>query len=537
MIESMKKFDFNKRAQNLNHLEENIFDVLIIGGGINGAGIARDATSRGMKVALIEANDFASGTSSRSSKLIHGGIRYLENLEFKLVFEALSERSLLFEIAPHLVHQLKFMIPLFKSSRVGMFKMGIGMWLYDILSLFQTPEIHEKLNKQQTQYLQPEIKNKDLLGSFIYCDAYMDDDLLVFETLRSANDQDAIIANYVEAKKYTFENQIHTIQAIDSLTQKSLTIRAHQMVSCVGPWTDSFGQIMDANWKQMLRPTKGIHLILSRSKMDLHQAIVMGAETGKRIIFAIPRGDFVIIGTTDTDYNESPDNVHSDKTDVEYLLQIVNSYFPTCKIAKEDIISSYAGVRPLVKDDAESTGKTSREHVIKKGKNEILYVAGGKYTTYRKIAEEAVDKLVGSLSFEKRVSFGKSNTKIPINPLVTQESYKNYLDRKKGKNDYILAEKFGVEADDIIKKYPDLSTVQKMVAFHIENTMCLSIADYYLRRSHLVLTHRDHGISLFDEIADVFKKQLLVDEKFIIKEYEKIQNHIKLEMSWKKNFM
>jgi glycerol-3-phosphate dehydrogenase len=530
----MKKFNHEQRQHNLNKLEHEIFDVLIVGGGINGAGVARDAASRGMRVAVIEANDFASGTSSRSSKLIHGGIRYLENLEFKLVFEALNERSILFEMAPHLVHPLKFMIPLFKSSRVGMFKMGLGMWLYDILSLFQTPEIHDNLDAKKTLALQGEVRIDDLVGSFLYYDAYMDDDRLVHETFRSANENGATIVNYVKATDYSFQNNIHTVSAFDTKSKKTLQIKAHHMISCVGPWTDFFGKITDDDWKQMLRPTKGIHLILPRTKLNLHQAVVMGAETGNRIIFGIPRGEFVIVGTTDTDFNEDPGKVHTTASDVEYLLKIINSYFPNNKIAKEDIISSYSGVRPLVKDDAESTGKTSREHVIKKGKNGILYVAGGKYTTYRKMAEETVDKLVKTLSIEQQVTFAKSDTKTPLNPKVTAQNYKYYLSIQEDKDDFTLAEYFGPEAEDIKQLYADYNLFQKMAAFHIDNTMCISIADFYLRRSYLMLNHRDHGLSKFDEIAQVFKDKLKVDEKFLSDEYNKILEHINFEMSWQK---
>ncbi|MCB0368657.1 MAG: glycerol-3-phosphate dehydrogenase/oxidase [Bdellovibrionales bacterium] len=528
----MKKFSSIERSQNLNKFKNEIFDLVIVGGGINGAGIARDASSRGMKVALIEANDFASGTSSRSSKLIHGGIRYLENLEFKLVFEALNERSILFEIAPHLVHPLKFMIPLFKASRVGMFKMGLGMWLYDILSLFQTPELHERLTATQTLSLQEQVKSKDLLGSFVYYDAYMDDDRLVHETLRSANENKAIIANYVSAKEYSYEESIHKIKAIDTLTGQSFEIKSHQMISCVGPWTDFFAKITDDKWENLLRPTKGIHLILKRQRFNLHQAVVMGAETGNRIIFGIPRGEFVIIGTTDTDYPMNPSTVHTELADVEYLLKIVNSYFPNEKIEKADIVASYSGVRPLVHDKAQSTGKTSREHTIKSGKNGIIYVAGGKYTTYRKIAEEAVDRLLEDLSIEQRVLFSKSNTHSPLNPLVTSESYRNYLSVQVSKEDFKLAELLGPEAEVLKHEYPDYTNLQKIVAFHIDNTMCISIADFYLRRSHLMLTLKDHGLSQFDEIAMVFRDKLDANEEFIQSEKEKIQKHINSEMGW-----
>lgn len=529
----MKKFNHKQRQKNIEALTENEFDVLIVGGGINGAGIAREAAFRGMKVALIEANDFASGTSSRSSKLIHGGIRYLENLEFKLVFEALNERSYLFEMAPHLVHPLQFMIPLFKSSRVGMFKMGLGMWLYDVLALFQTPEIHDRLNSRQTTDLQPEVQSKDLLGSYLYYDAYMDDDRLVLETLRSAHEKGAIIANYIKANSYEYKHNWHCFDVEDIIARKKFSIKAKHVFSCVGPWTDLFGPLLDNQWKKMLRPTKGIHLIIPRAKLNLHQAVVMGAEAGNRIIFGIPRGEFTIIGTTDTDFKENPADVRSLKEDVDYLLKIVKSYFPQTYIGYDDIISSYSGVRPLVKDDAESTGKTSREHAIKFGKNGVLFVTGGKYTTYRKIAEEAVDKLLQTLPLEERISFKKVNTKVPLNSKVTKENYGYYMSKQENKDDFLLAEMFGPEAEDIKKSYYKYSFYQKLAAFHIDNTMCLSVADLYLRRSNLMLTHRDHGLSKFNEIAEVFKEKLHVTDLFLTEELDKIKAHIQHEMGWK----
>ncbi|NUM57685.1 MAG: glycerol-3-phosphate dehydrogenase/oxidase [Bdellovibrionaceae bacterium] len=528
----MKKFNHQLRAQNIIEIEQETFDVLIVGGGINGAGIARDAAMRGMKVALIEQNDFASGTSSRSSKLIHGGIRYLENLEFKLVFEALSERSLLFEIAPHLVHPLKFMIPLFKSSRVGMFKMGLGMWLYDLLALFQAPEIHDRLSRKQTILSQPEVRNVDLVGSFTYFDAYMDDDRLVHETLRSASESGAKIVNYIKAIEYSFNGQIHSIRAQDFFSGSIVNIKAKQVVSCVGPWTDLFAPLIDKEWKKVLRPTKGIHLIVDRKKFNLHQAVVMGAETGNRIIFGIPRGDFVIIGTTDTDYQEDPFLVRTDKEDVQYLLKIVNSYFPQVNLTQADLISSYSGVRPLVKDEASSTGKTSREHVIIKGKNDVFFVVGGKYTTYRKIAEEVVDKLIKELSIEEKVLFGKTKSKTPINPLVTAESYYYYLNIQETREDYWLAQQFGPEVENIKNSYPNYSVIQKIAAFHIDYSMCISIFDFYLRRSFLMLTLKDHGLSQFQQISKVFKDKLNYSDSEIDKDLEQIKNHIQREMHW-----
>ncbi|MCB0371328.1 MAG: FAD-dependent oxidoreductase, partial [Bdellovibrionales bacterium] len=236
------------------------------GGGITGAGVARDAASRGLKVILIEANDFASGTSSRSSKLIHGGIRYLENLEFHLVFEALSERKLLFELAPHLVHPLRFLLPLYKGQRVGMFKMGLGMWLYDCLSLFEAPQMHEHLNKFETQERIPGINNNQLSGSYEYSDAYMDDDRLVHETLRSAHQFGAHCLSYVKATGVEFKNQqkeIQFIECVDKETNHSFKIKAKHFVSTVGPWTDELAKIIVPHWNNIMRLSKGVHLTLS----------------------------------------------------------------------------------------------------------------------------------------------------------------------------------------------------------------------------------------------------------------------------------
>ena len=214
-------------------MSNQTFDLLIIGGGINGAGVARDAALRGLSVALVEASDFASGTSSRSSKLIHGGIRYLENFEFKLVFEALSERKRLFAIAPHLVHPLRFMIPLYRGGRVGMFKMGLGMWLYDALSLFRAPQMHERLSAKESLQRMPSLQSKDLLGAYVYSDAYMDDDRLVYETLRSAADSGAIAANYVKAlgTQLGSDQKISGVLCRDEKTQRDFVIKAQQTQS------------------------------------------------------------------------------------------------------------------------------------------------------------------------------------------------------------------------------------------------------------------------------------------------------------------
>lgn len=523
----------DQRHQNMTRMDRETFDVLVIGGGITGAGVARDASSRNMKVALVEGSDYASGTSSRSSKLIHGGIRYLENMEFKLVFEALSERKTLFEIAPHLVHPMRFMIPIFKESRVSFFKMGLGMWLYDVLSLFQAPEIHKKLPPKETLEAQCELKSKNLVGSYIYYDAYMDDDRLTIETVRSAAQFGAAVGNYLKVQGVTKGKDHYIVDVLDLLDQTQIQIRAKQIVSCTGPWTDIFGSQIERNWKKRLRPTKGIHLIFSRKKLPLHQAVVMGAEKSSRIIFGIPRGEYVIMGTTDTDFQGEPETVHSDKSDVDYLLQVLKFYFPNSNVTVNDILSSYSGVRPLVKDESDTPGRTSREHLIFKDSTGIMHVTGGKYTTYRKMAEDAVGMLLKDLSYEKRFEFKNSRTLEPINDLVTEAGYREFISQDRPAEEKKLAERYGPEALNILRPQGNYNLLQREVAFHIENTMCLNIPDFYIRRSNLFLYYRDHGLSKFEEISRVFKDKLGYNDKQISVDLEILHATIKKEMNWK----
>lgn len=523
----------DQRNQNITRMNRETFDVLVIGGGITGAGVARDASSRNMKVAMVEASDFASGTSSRSSKLIHGGIRYLENLEFKLVFEALSERKTLFEIAPHLVHPMRFMIPIFKESRVSFFTMGLGMWLYDLLSLFQAPEIHKKLVAKETLSTQKELKPTNLVGSYIYYDAYMDDDRLTIETVRSASQFGAVVGNYLKVQNITRSKDYYLVDVVDVFDQTQIQIKTRQIVGCTGPWTDIFGSHIEKKWKKRLRPTKGIHLIFPRKKLPLHQAVVMGAEKSSRIIFGIPRGDYVIVGTTDTDFSADPTTVHSEKADVDYLLQVLKTYFPNSKLDINDILSSYSGVRPLVKDESDNPNSTSREHLIFKDSLGIVHVTGGKYTTYRKMAEDTVRQLLKDLPYEKRVEFSHSKTREPINDLVCEAGYREFISQDRPQGEKKLAERYGPEALSIIRRPGSYSLLQKEVAFHIENTLCLNIPDFYIRRSNLFLYHRDHGLSKFEEISKVFKDKLGYTEKEIGVDLESLHSTIKKEMGWK----
>lgn len=542
----MKTFSFYDRQAALAAFKSEDFDLLIIGGGITGAGAARDAAMRGMKVALVEARDFASGTSSRSSKLIHGGIRYLENMEFKLVFEALNERTKLFEMTPHLVHPLRFMIPLYEDSRVGMFKMGLGMWLYDALALFQAPEMHERLNARESLERMSALKSQGLKGSYVYSDAYMDDDRLVHETLRSAHEHGARCANYIKAEKVKRDEtgKIVAVVCRDQLSGQEHTIKAQHIISSVGPWTDELGSHIYEKWKNVLRPTKGIHLTFPKGRLPLTSAVVMGAEKGSRIVFGIPRHEMIIIGTTDTDYKGSPEDVVATEEDVRYLLKVIDEYFPGAQITKDDIIASYAGVRPLVADGSASEGKTSREHVIWSESDGITFVAGGKYTTYRLMASQVVDECLKYFSTERQIQFKSANTATPLNEWTGPEAYQEALmtfehwpsEHCSWEEKKLLAERYGLEAQSLMEKYWSTHSYWEIEAEEaIENTMCISLVDFYARRVPLVLAEADHGLGHLDKVAGIFADRLHWSESETQQQISQLKSYLAHEFAWKKN--
>lgn len=542
----MKEFSSTTRKENLKKLKTEVFDFVVIGGGITGAGVARDAASRGLKVALIEGDDFASGTSSRSSKLIHGGIRYLENYDFALVFEALSERQKLFEIAPHLVHPLRFVLPVYEGGRVGMFLMGIGMWLYDALALFDVPALHERLGKKASLNRVPSLNEKGLLGAYVYSDAYMDDDRMVIETLRSANVFGATQVNFVTAIGAKFlDDRVTAVTCKDILSGEEFTIKGRHFISSVGPWTDRLANTLFSSWKKILRPSKGIHLTFQRDKLPLGDAVVMSTRSDKRIIFGIPRHEMVIVGTTDTDFDGDPKDVRVEPEDVKYLLGIVNGYFPGANISAGDIVGSYAGVRPLVADDASTESQTSREHIIIEDPRNVTFVAGGKYTTYRHMAKQTVDTALKTFPAGERARYQHSLTDQPLNELASQGNLwraQRYFERWSklsglpASECQMLAFRHGLEAEEIIltKNVGTKKTIWVLEALHaIKNTMCLNILDFYTRRSPLMLAEKDHGLSFIESIATIFARELNWTDAEKSNQIQKVKDYIKSEYAWK----
>ncbi len=362
-------------------------DVLVVGGGIIGAGVARDAAMRGLRTSVIEQHDFASGTSSRSSRLLHGGIRYLAQLRIGLVREASKEKTVVHRIAPHLSDPLAFVFPTHRTGGWYRWKLSIGVKLYDLLCGRRNLGRSSSLNRRKTLDLLPGLSTAGLTGSVRYFDGLTNDARLVLDTLRSAEANGASIRNYVRFVGATPAGDHWLCELLDEKTGVTQEVRTRSIVNATGPWSDKL------KWSETsLRLTKGVHLVIDRERLPLPDAVVMAEKD--RILFAIPWGERVILGTTDTDYDGPIDSPTCDLEDVQYVLQVVNESFPNANLTETDVISTWAGLRPLVADKNGNPSDISRRHEITMSHPGWWDVTGGKLTTYRLMAEETVSSIV-----------------------------------------------------------------------------------------------------------------------------------------------
>lgn len=490
------------RQRHLSLLKQVTFDVLIIGGGITGAGIALDAASRGLKAALIEKNDFAFGTSSRSTKLIHGGLRYLKQLEFGLVKEVGSERAVVHRLAPHLVVPEKMLLPLKEGRGVGTLLTSFGLKLYDWLAGVSETDQRKMLTRQQTLQYEPLLKPEDIKGGALYTEYRTDDARLTLEILKTASVQGACVVNYMRADNFFYEEGVVCgVNATDVLTEQQLTIRANTVVNAAGPWVDELRKLDNSKNNKQLRLTKGIHIVVERKKFPVRQAIYFDVRDG-RMIFAIPRSRTTYIGTTDTDYNEPIDNVKATIADAKYLIEAVNDSFREVNLQLADIESSWAGLRPLIHEEGKSPSELSRKDEIFQSPSGLISIAGGKLTGYRKMAERVVDMVIRQ-SFRNRelkpcqtdrislcqnafahaddVVAYKEEILSKLKPLGLQQ-FADYLVENYGKQtDFILT---GLEksagADN------SLSLAVSELHFTLEHEMVEKPLDFFVRRTGML---------------------------------------------------
>jgi glycerol-3-phosphate dehydrogenase len=379
------------------------FDLLVVGGGIAGAGIAQNAASRGLSVVLIDKNDFASGTSSRTTKLIHGGLRYLEQMRLKLTSKLCRERALLQKLAPHMVRDTSFILPLTKRHRLFNLKANLGLTLYDMVSWSAGISHHMKhLSAQDVFRAAPSLSAPDIQGGLAFHDCVTDDARLVLAVIKSACHEGGIALNYVEAKGFIeSDNQILGAVCRDRVGGRELSIRAKSVVNATGVWCDRVGQLAEHDqWAKRITASKGIHIIVPASAFETNSGLFLPTDDN-RYVFVVPWQRAVMIGTTETFYNGDPDNPLPALDEIDYLLSVVNSYSAHHRLNRSDINGTFAGLRPLVRFESGSegadTGLMSREHLTFESSGGMINVAGGKLTSYRLMAEEAVDMVLSRL--------------------------------------------------------------------------------------------------------------------------------------------
>lgn len=515
------EFSARTRQGIILELGRERFDILVVGGGITGAGIARDAAMRGYKVALVDKGDYASGTSSKSSKLVHGGVRYLELYEFGLVFEASRERRTLLQIAPHLVQALPFLFPVYKDARWKPWMIDVGMWLYDALATFRNVKRHRMYSSKEIKQLMPGIDTGNISGGAYYYDAQVDDARLTLETIRAAFSHGACVTNYVQVDELLKENgKVVGVRAHDAGSGQALDIHARVVVNATGPWTDTLLQLDDPGAARRLRPTKGVHIFVPRAKIGGTNAVAFPAHSDGRLMFVIPWGDFSIIGTTDTDYEGDYDKVYADEADVDYCLAAANHAFPDSPIEKSDVISAYAGLRPLVLQLGKSATKTSREHEIWTAESGLTTIAGGKLTTYRSMAQELVDIVAKRLRDEfdvqpQRQCETAQTPLIEANGLLLRDGQLPPLSGASGLAEDVvthLIHSHGPEYSRILeiakretalteRVVDGLPYIWAEIPYAIEQEMAVTPSDILSRRMHILNEARDHGIAAAPQVA------------------------------------
>ena len=372
------------------------FDALIIGGGITGAGIARDLALRGAVVALVEQDDFASGTSSRSTKLIHGGLRYLERFDLRLVFESCRERHTLQRIAPHLVRPLPLLIPLYRGAHPSRSMVHAGMLLYDLLAMGRNTRPHRMLSADEARRRQPLLDPKGLTGAALYWDCRMDDARLCLENVIAAREAGALTVNYARVTGLLLRaGRIAGAAVEDCETGQTLEVAAQVVVNAAGPWLDRVGAL-SGDWTPRLRPTRGSHLLVPRLSGG-DEALYLSADRDDRMFFVIPWGELSLIGTTDLDDSGPPEEAVISSEETSYLLEEAARYLPDTHLTGSDVVSSYSGIRPLLAGGPAQASAVSREHALFETADGLIAIGGGKYTTYRAMAAAAADRVMKRL--------------------------------------------------------------------------------------------------------------------------------------------
>lgn len=547
-----RPFSAAARWENVDRLARDKFDLLIIGGGITGAAVARDAALRGIHTALIERDDFGSGTSSRSSRLIHGGIRYLEYYQFKLVFEACSERCVMRQIAPRLVRPLPFLYPLYLGQKPAPWKLRMGLMLYDALGLFRNVQRHRWLRPPEVREREPMIAGRGLLGAARFYDAQTDDARLTLATVKSAHRHGAVVVNHAPAVDL-LKAQGRIVGALvrDEIGGREIETHARVVVNAAGVWGDQLRRMDSAYEGPMIRPTKGAHLVIPRERLRSRHAVVFDSPRDGRHVFLIPWGDFALIGTTDTDYVHGDlSNPAADLEDVAYLLEAVQHAFPGAQLDEQDVISTFAGLRPLIFAPG-GTYALSREHAIMESPSDLITVAGGKLTTHRLMGEQLTDLAQARLAEDFGADFSAGSarseccTKAPLDGAQIEYTPMRHVAGLDYHTDEHLSEVYGGEAAWIqayVEENPALGKpivtglpyLMAEVLYAVQHEMALTLCDVLIRRTHVLHETRDGGLDKARAVVEVMAPRLGWDEAERERQMADYAKQVNLAQQWRR---
>ena len=541
------------RNEFIKSAKSDIFDLLIIGGGITGAGIALDAASRGLKVILIEKQDFSEGTSSRSTKLVHGGLRYLQNYEFKLVREVGREREIVFNNAPHIVRPQKMMLPIIKNGSINKFMGFLGLTIYDFLAGVKKSERKKILSKTKTLNRE-KLLNPDILkSSILYYEYKTNDSRLTIEVLKKAFEYDANLLNYVKAEDFIYNNgKVTGVNAVDLISSNSFEIKAKYIVNATGPWVDGLRKKDKSLNEHQIKLTKGIHLTISHDRFNLSNAVYFDNTDG-RMIFVIPRDESVYIGTTDTFYNDNLENPKVKLDDVNYLLDAVNKMFPSIKLKINDIESSWAGLRPLIHKKGKKPSELSRKDEIFTSESGLISIAGGKLTGYRLMAKKVVDNIFADKAVKEKSDFIKCKTlnlklaggefnfdshSFKLIELAEEKFYDAQQLKISLADSNKLFYRYGTNYSKIIEKAYELRAsnnkdnlwLKAEIWYCINNEMINNLSDFFIRRTGMIFFDYNKIKSLINVSADYMQTELNWSDEFknkSISDFEKIYNQVK----------
>ena len=521
------------------------FQVLVVGGGVVGAGAALDAATRGLSVGLVEARDFGSGTSSRSSKLIHGGLRYLEQFDFGLVREALTERALLLQrIAPHLIKPVSFLFPF---AHVGWERayVGAGVSIYDLLGVARGQvrglPMHRQLTRSSALRLAPALRKSALTGALLYWDAQVDDARYVIDLLRTAAAYGAQVASRTQVTGFLREGERVTgVRAVDLESGAELLIRAQQVVNATGVWTDEIQAMVGGRGSINVRASKGIHLVVPRDRIQSHTGIIL--RTSLSVLFVIPWGRHWIIGTTDTDWALSKAHPAASKADIDYVLSQINRVLAV-PLTHDDVEGVYAGLRPLLAGESDSTSKLSREHTVAHPVPGLVMIAGGKYTTYRLMARDAIDAVAHGLDGKVAPSCTDQVPLAGADGFQAMWNARAALARSSGLHvariEHLLR-RYGTligELLDLIVADPSLGKplggaddyLRVEVVYAVTHEGARHLSDVLARRTHISIETWDRGLSSADEVAELMTGPMKWKTKQVARELENYRAEVAAE--------